>query len=501
MKIFDTGQIKEIDRYTIINEPVSSIELMERAAGACVEWIAGRFPTDRQFLIYCGPGNNGGDGLAIARLLHDKKYKNIKVVIPNTGIPFSADMNINLERLAGIPEIPIIRISPGMKLPVPDKGQIVIDALFGSGLSRPLEGLYSELVDAVNQSGCHTISIDMPGGLYGEDNTSNIGRIIKANDTITLQFPKRAFFYSENACYTGSWHIVDIGLHPEAIKATPANFFYLSREDISLKKREKFSHKGTFGNALLIAGSYGMTGASILAARACYASGAGLVTCHVPANCYPIVQVAVPEAVFSIDRSDSVFTAVEDYKNFSAVGVGPGIGTSNETADALEELIENTDKPVVIDADALNIISLRKSILGKLRPESILTPHPREFDRLFGECKSGFQRNMKQIEMAVKYRIIVVLKGAYTSVALPDGRCFFNSTGNPGMATAGSGDVLTGVILALITQGYDPADAAVTGPWIHGLAGDIAASVTGQTALTASIIVDNIGPAFKTIEV
>ena len=501
MKIFNTSQIKEIDEYTILHEPVSSIDLMERAANGCAIWLEKRFSFSEKFVVFAGPGNNGGDGLAIARLLMEKHFGNIKVFILNTGSPYSHDMRVNIERLHQA-KVDLYEISQSSDMPTIERSSIVIDALFGSGLSRPLEGMAAKIVEHINGSGCRVISVDIPSGLFGEDNSGNSGSIIQATYTLTFQFPKRAFFYSENSVYTGMWHVIDIGLHPEAILENKTSHHYLTFEDIAsrIMKRQLFSHKGNYGHGLLVAGSYGMTGAAILAAKACYMSGAGLVTCHVPERCYPIVQGAIPEAIFSMDRSPDIFTGIDAGKEYDALGTGPGLGTNEVTADALEELIERFRKPVIIDADALNIISVRKDLLDKLKPESIITPHPREFDRIFGECRSGYQRNMLQAEMAKKYGIIIVLKGAFTSVTMPDGSCYFNSTGNPGMATAGSGDVLTGIILALITQGYEPANAALIGPYVHGLAGDLAAEVTGYHALTASGIIDNLGKAFKKLE-
>ncbi|MBN2481879.1 MAG: NAD(P)H-hydrate dehydratase [Bacteroidales bacterium] len=499
MKVFDTAQIKEIDAYTIRHEPVASIDLMERAAKACAEWLEKEISRDAKFLVFTGPGNNGGDGWAIARLLVDRGFQHISVYHMIVGDAISADAGLNRQRLMEQGKAEINEIHHNSKLPEIEKSGIVIDALFGSGLSRPLSGLPASVVRHINAAGCRVIAVDIPSGLMGEDNTGNMpDHIICATDTLTFQFPKRSFFFQENERFTGRWHMLDIGLHPDAIGSTTTTFHYLEDQDVAnkIKSRPRFSHKGTFGNALLIAGSYGMMGAAILASKACLRSGTGLLTAHVPKLGYPVIQGVVPETIFSIDRSDLYFSGISSIETFNAVGVGPGIGTGTETSRALEALFGNSDKPMVIDADALNIIARMKGMLDMLPEDTIITPHPREFDRIFGESSSGYGRNLLQTEMAEKYHIIIVLKGANTSVALPDGTCFFNSTGNPGMATAGSGDVLTGIILSLLAQGYEPADAATLGPFVHGLAGDLAAADFGYHALIASDIINYLGKAF-----
>jgi ADP-dependent NAD(P)H-hydrate dehydratase / NAD(P)H-hydrate epimerase len=503
MKVFKTSQIREIDSYTIRNEPVSPADLMERAALGCVQWIEAHVPSQTPVTIFTGPGNNGGDGWAIARMLAERKFENILVFQLHTSVNMSPEAVLNRNRLIsqGIVPVQVIRTPSDLPPIAPDT--VIIDALFGSGLTRPLEGLAISVVEAINSSGCRVVSIDIPSGLMGEDNSGIPSQgIVRASDTLTFQFPKRSFFYAENQQYCGNWHVIPIGLHPEALEQQPALFFYTTIGDIShkLMKRPTFSHKGTFGHALLIAGSYGMMGAAILAARSCIRSGTGLLTTHVPKAGYPITQASVPESIYSIDPSEERFTRCPDLENFSALAAGPGIGIKPETAAALEDVIRNAKKPLVLDADALNILSLRPELLLYLPVNTIITPHPGEFDRLFGKVNTGFKRNELQIECSVKYKLIILLKGAYSSVTLPDGRCFFNSTGNPGMASAGSGDVLTGIVLSLLAQGYAAEDASIIAAFVHGLAGDLAAEVTGERGLTASDISDYLNEAFKKIE-
>jgi NAD(P)H-hydrate epimerase len=337
----------------------------------------------------------------------------------------------------------------------------------------------------------------------GENNTGNIPEnIIQADFTLTFQFPKISFFFAENEKYVGDWEVLPIRLHPEGIEQTLTNFFLTEGEDVQqiIQKRSRFGHKGTYGHALLIAGSYGKMGAAVLASKACLRSGAGLLTTHVPHLGYSIIQTAVPEAMASIDQHDSFFTEFPGLEQFTAVGVGPGINQKTNTKRALNELLEKSKVPLVIDADALNILAENKTWLEKLPENSILTPHPGEFKRLAGESETSYERLQKQISFSEKYKVIVVLKGAFTTVSTPGGKVYFNSSGNPGMATAGSGDVLTGIILGLLAQGISPENAAIAGVYLHGLAGDLAAQQNSEFALVAGDIIDYLRKAFITLK-
>jgi hydroxyethylthiazole kinase-like uncharacterized protein yjeF len=499
MKLFTSEQIRTIDRYTIEHEPIASIDLMERAAGQIAEWLTTNYDQRRSFSVFAGPGNNGGDGLAVARILSQKRCRvNINVV--RISDRFSNDAQVNYDRLNNTGFGGINNIHENDPMPSIAKDDIIIDAIFGSGLNRPADGFASYVIRFLNSLPNTRISIDIPSGLFGENNTDNVPEnIIRADVTLTLQFPPISFFYSENEQFTGKWVVLPIGLSPVAIKETPSPYNYIDPEDIRglLKKRKRFSHKGTYGNVLLIAGSYGMMGAAVLSARAALRTGSGLVTVHVPVRGYQIIQTAVPEALVSLDESESVFSCIPDLSAFSAIGVGPGLGSKANTQRALHDLIKKTKVPPVIDADGLNILTANKEWLKILPEGTVLTPHPREFERLAGKAGSAYQRNNMQIEFAKKYNLIVVLKGAYTATAMPDGTCYFNSTGNPGMATAGSGDVLTGMILSLLGQGYSPANSALIGVYLHGLAGDLAAANSSEESVIAGDIIDNIGKAFN----
>lgn len=503
MKLFRTNQIKDIDAFTIQNEPVASIALMERAAGTIAEWIAQKYPTSKPVKLFAGPGNNGGDAWAVARLLADKGFNRLNLFLLNTADRISRDSEINRKRLDEQNIVKFFEIFDEKNFPHIDTEDLIVDGLFGSGLTRPLEGLAARLVKHINHSHAQVVAIDIPSGLFGEDNSKNIREnIIQANYTLTFQFPKISFFFAENDEFIGEWQVMPIGLHPEIIDKTPSEYFFITQADVknTIQKRKKFSHKGDCGHALLIAGSYGMMGAAVIASKACLRGGAGLVTTHVPRLGVNIVQSAVPESLTSIDQSEIMFTEFPETGKFNAVAVGPGIGTNESTSGAFKKLLESSGKPLIIDADALNILGQNREWMKFIPKNSILTPHPKEFERIAGQTKNSFERNKKQMELAQELSVFIVLKGAHTAIACPDGQCWFNSTGNPGMATAGSGDALTGILLSLLAQGYSPHQAAIAGVLLHGLAADLAVVHCGEYSLIATDIIDYLGKAFLKIQ-
>lgn len=497
MKLFATKQIAEIDKYTIEHEPIADVDLMERAALQMTNWLVQRFSTEQKLVFLCGPGNNGGDALAMARQMADFDYE-CEVYILSLGKELKGSPAINCERLKKQGKVKLYLLKTIAELPDLEESTVIIDGLFGSGLSRPLEGLPAEIIKKINQQKNIIVAIDIPSGLMGEDTGDNMTHIIRADYTLTLQFPKISFLFAENEQYVGEWEYLPIGLHPQGIENIETDYFLLENKDIAkrLPLRSKFDHKGIYGHALLIAGSYGKMGAAILASKACLKAGAGLLTVHIPHIGYQIIQTTVPEAMASIDRHDSIFTEVPDLTNFSAIGIGPGLDKKQNTEKAFCELLEKTKVPMIIDADGLNILANHPEWLEKLPEGTILTPHPGEFRRLVDKSQNSFQAIQKQINFSKKYNCVIVLKGAHTSITTPNGTTFFNSTGNPGMATAGSGDVLTGIILGLLAQGLTSIDAALTGVYIHGLAGDIAANKKSEYSLIAGDIVDNLGKAF-----
>jgi len=501
MKILNSKQIRECDAYTIANEPILSIDLMERASKQLFTWITKNFSDSDEFLVLVGTGNNGGDALALSRLLFRSGYVNIRVCLLQISKTPSKDYKINLKRLKEINDIEIIELKQNDHFPKACDKTIVIDGIFGSGLSRPVTGYWADLINHVNKYSNNIISIDIPSGVYCDGNTGNTGAKIKATTTLTFQFPKMSSLFADNQEYFGKWYALDIGLHQDFFKKVHVNHFLLDKNDIKelIKKRRTFDHKGIFGHALLIAGSYCKNGAAILSAKGCLRSGVGLLTVHVPESGREIIQTAVPEAMVHIDESEIGYNEPAFLNKFAAIGVGPGIGTKKSVQNALFKLLENYKGNMVIDADAINILSANKKWFKLLNKNIILTPHPGEFDRLTHKHNSAYERFVTQCKFTKKHKAIVALKGAYTSITAPNCDVFFNSTGNPGMATAGSGDVLTGVILSLLAQGYSPVNATKAGVFLHGLAGDIAAYETGFEALIASDIINNLGKAFKNI--
>jgi ADP-dependent NAD(P)H-hydrate dehydratase / NAD(P)H-hydrate epimerase len=500
MKILTAEQIREADSYTITQEPISSIDLMERAAEACTYWIMEHFPKETCFLVICGMGYNGGDGLAISRLLLDKGY-NVETMIVPFFSKMSADFSANKKRLENAKGALIKEIKEATDITI-SRNVVIIDAILGSGLSKLVEGDLAEVIQKINALHQPVISIDMPSGLAMEDNTGfDKENIIRASFTLTFETPKLSFMFADNAENVGEFYILDIGIDKKflAEQKSPNNWVTRDMVGQMLKPRARFSHKGTYGHALLIAGSYGKMGAAILGAKSCLRAGVGLLTTHIPKCGYQILQTSVPEAMVVPDEEELEFSGMKDFSKFNAIGIGPGIGMSEKTAKGLKMLIQQANVKMVFDADALNILSENKTWLSFLKPGSVITPHPGEFARLAGKSDSAFEAYTKQRDFAVKYRIYVVLKGAYTSIATPDGEVYFNSTGNPGMATAGSGDTLTGIILGLLAQGYTSRQAAILGVYIHGLAGDIAAEEWGETALIAEDITNSLGRAFQNI--
>lgn len=499
IKIFATEKIKDLDQYTIQHEPISSHDLVERAASIFMHEFCRRYSKQTRIVIFAGQGNNGADALAIARLLIEEGY-NVETVLFNPTDHLSFDCELNKQRLLKIENIEFTEVIADFAPPALSNRDVVIDGLFGSGLNRPLTGGFAAVVNYLNQSDATIVSIDIPSGLFGEDNRNNNPEaIIHANVTLSFQFPKLAFMLSENYPYVGEWKILDIGIHPEIVYNTPCPYVYVTEEDVSsiFQPRNKFAHKGSFGHALLIAGSRGKMGAALLSSKACLRSGVGLLTVHIPQRGEQPFQSALPEAMLSFDPHKEFFTLLPDITNFSAIGIGPGLGQHLESAAALERLLQLSSKPLVIDADAINLIASNLTLINRIPERSILTPHIKEFDRIAGVSTNDFERLMKAQSFAAEHKLTLVLKGAYTAICTSEGNVYFNSTGNPGMATGGSGDVLTGVILGLLAQGHEPETAAVAGVFIHGTAGDLAAMYRSEESIIAGDITEMLGKAFK----
>jgi ADP-dependent NAD(P)H-hydrate dehydratase / NAD(P)H-hydrate epimerase len=494
LKILSTKQIKALDACTIEQEPIQSIDLMERACRAFVTWFTQHIDASKKIGIVCGPGNNGGDGLGIARMLKEWGYP-VKIWVVKGNAPESSDFKLNLQRVNGSVEINEI-VSESDQGLFSDR-DVVIDAIFGSGLSRPADGIYAQAIRCINQTDALRVAVDIPSGLMADSPSS--GDIVRADYTVSFQLPKLAFLLPQSFQFTGECIIVDIGLSKKFVREAETSFYQSTKKAVSkiLKKRSKFDHKGTFGHSLIIAGSYGKMGAAVLASRAALRAGTGLLTVHIPQKGYEVLQTAVPEAMAEADKHPEFATELGDLSKYNSLGIGPGLGQNSDTVTMMKKALEKFGKPVVIDADGLNILAANRESFHLVPPGSILTPHPKEFERLVGAWKNDFERLEKQKQLAATLKSVIILKGAYTSIAAPDGVVYFNSTGNPGMATGGTGDVLTGILTGLLAQQYSARDAAILGVYVHGLSADLIAQEKGIHGLIASDLVDFLPMAFK----
>jgi len=498
MQILSGEQTRQWDAYTITNEPITSEQLMFRASMTFVNWFIEKFPdVDQPIYIFCGTGNNGGDGLVIANQLHRRFYK-VHIFHCEVSPKNSPDFNYYFHKLPKKQELVIHTIQKEDTFPPIPSNAIAIDALFGTGLNKAVEGYWAQLINHLNQNASTKIAVDMPSGVFADQPTDSIS--IQADYTFSFERPKLAFFLAENESRIGEWEVAPIGLKPSFLSKVKSSYHALDFNKAAslVRGRNKFSHKGTFGHCMIIAGSHGKVGAAILSAKACLRSGTGLVTIHAPECAYPILQSNIPEAMVSVDWHSYYISGVPEVDKYDSIGVGCGIDTRENTVIVLEKLLSNYNQPLVLDADALNIISQQAHLLKQVPKNSILTPHPGEFKRLFGEQANDFERLEVLQKTAQEYEIYIVLKGANTCIACPDGNLYFNTTGNPGMATAGSGDVLTGIISGFLAQGYSSQDAALLGVYLHGLAGDIAVEdLSSWEALIAGDIVEHLGEAFR----
>ena len=471
LPLLTSPQIREADAYTIVHEPIASIDLMERAAKAFVGWFINHFPDKKQTIsIYCGTGNNGGDGLAIARMLGDHHYKHVDIKIAPFSSKSSADFDINLGRLKS-PAISITEINKGDDLPQ-ESSEIIIDALLGSGLNKPLTGDFERLVTYLNKLNKTVVAVDVPAGFLSEGETDPKATVLKADLVITFQQPKINFLLPESGPYIKCWEAVNIGINEQFIRSLNSPYQLVEEKDIrnKLKPRQKFSNKGTYGHALIVAGQPETMGAALLCSSACAHAGAGLTTACVPQSGLIALNSHQPE-IMAIVRHENEPPEI-DWTKFNTIAIGPGLGKDDDALNLLTSILKNYDKPIVIDADALNMLSANPGLWEHVPAGSILTPHVKEFDRLFGEHKNWWQRLETGQKKACEHKIYIVLKNDYTITVTPDEKLFFNSSSNAAMASGGMGDVLTGVIAALLAQKYAPEDACIIGNYIHGKAGD-----------------------------
>lgn len=489
MKILTAHQIREADRFTIEKEPISSIHLMERASSAIAQWISNHIHVHIPLLFLVGKGNNGGDGLAVARMLHHSGYKCF-VYIAFDETALSEENLINLKRLpADIPKISFDEIGN-----IPQE-TIIIDALLGTGVKGRIKEPLISLIKKVTELNNCVVSIDLPSGMKSEFGNRN-QLILKADKTLTLEFPKLAMLLPEAGEYCGEMHIIPIGLDKRYFQTAETSYLFITENYVQqqLKSRHKFGHKGTYGHALLVCGSKGMIGAAVLATGAALRSGCGLLTTHLPLEDRLSVQTIFPSAMLCLDNKNYFSQLPPNLEKYNAIGVGCGLGLHDETKNAFEHLLKSADVPMVIDADALNILAKKKELQKFVPENSVLTPHPGELKRLVGEWSDEEEKIKLVTKFSASLKSVILVKGAYTMIVLPNGIVYFNPTGNPGMAKGGSGDVLTGFITGLLARGYSSEQAAILGVYFHGLAGDKAAEKYGKEGMNSFDLIGYLNP-------
>lgn len=494
MKILTAKSIRLADEFTIKYKPISSVELMENAASSCADWIFQNCKHHNAFAVFCGNGNNGGDGFAIARMLYLKGF-DVNVFIDFSNDKRSQDAQINYSRLKEISGISINDFNDFDSNKLNDE-TVIIDALFGTGLSRKLEGNYAKLVNQLNYLKQRKISIDIPSGLFADIISEEDQIVLKADYTLTFQFWKRSFLHPETGKFAGKVIVFDIDLSKEFIEKVATDYLVIDYEIIknTFKERTDFSHKGSYGKAIIVGGSYGKIGAAVLATKSALKTGAGLTFTVAPDCGYEILQTTNPEAMFIYGGEKYVeeIPLQED----AVYGIGPGLDKDISTRKALLEFLKQVSQPLLLDADALNIISENKENINLIPKNSVITPHPKEFERLFGSSENSFQRLELAREKAKEYQIFIVLKDHHTQIINPEGTVYYNITGNSGLAKGGSGDILAGIITSLLAQKYSPHDACILGVWMHGKAADFAAEKFSKEAMLPTDVIDELGNVF-----
>ncbi|MFH4969112.1 NAD(P)H-hydrate dehydratase [Gaetbulibacter sp. M240] len=500
MKIFSKEQIYEADQQTLKNQGISSTELMDRAGSQIFNWIHLRMQGAQVPIhVFCGIGNNGGDGLVLTQHLISHGY-NVTTYIVNYSHKRSKDFLVNYDKVKSMTKSWPIVLEDKSSFPEMNQDDIIVDAVFGIGLNRPVIGWVKGLFMHFRKSKAFTLSIDVPSGLFLEQPVKDDDAVVWAGYTLSFASPKLVFFLPATAKFTQQWEVLDIGLDQDYLMSVETEADLIGKHEVLplYIPREKFSHKGTFGHSLIIGGSYGKIGAVILSSRAALCAGSGLVSAYVPKCGYIPLQSAFPEAMVLTDIDDNEITDISFDMEPTVIGIGMGLGTSPNTMDAFEAFLQNNKTPLVIDADALNILAKRKALLKLLPLHSIFTPHPKELERLIGTWSDDFEKLKKVKAFSKKYRAVIVLKGAHTITVFQD-KLYINTTGNPGLATAGSGDVLTGIITGLLAQGYSALAAAIFGVYLHGKAADIAVENFGYQSLTASHVIDYLGKAYLSL--
>lgn len=497
MKIFSASQIKACDAYTIRASNITSIELVERAASACATFIQNNYSLDTPFVLLCGMGNNGADGLALARMLKQSGYA-IKVFLLQHSEETSPENKANLNLLLRINASMVEYMPVNSFLADLPVQAVIVDAILGTGLSRPLDGWLAEFIQHLNHFPNRKIAIDIPSGMPADTLPNEGTAMVSAQQTLSFQLYKRSFLHPETAVFCGEIYLLDIDLHPTFIEATHTHYQTIESEKLQgfLKKKKAFSYKNEHGHAFIIGGSKGKGGAVLMATSAALRSGAGLVTSCIPEFSATAFQVIAPEAMSHISGNDFIEN-IEHYEAATAIGIGVGMGTEAATIEAFTTFVAGCNTPCVFDADALNILAEHQELMNKIPPNSILTPHVGECDRLFGKSENSMQRVELVRMQAMRYNVCIVLKGHRTVIVAPNGDCFYNTNGNAGMAKAGSGDVLTGIITGILAQGYNALQAALLGVYLHSVSGDIAAEQLGQQAMNATDLIQHLSAAWQ----
>jgi hydroxyethylthiazole kinase-like uncharacterized protein yjeF len=497
MKLFSKEQIYQGDAFTAKAQNITSTELMERAGIQIFNWLHMRMQGAQVPIhIFCGIGNNGGDGLVVARHLVEHGY-NVKTYIINFSKTRSKDFLINYEALKNKTKDWPVMLDDDQNFPEIHPNDIIIDAVFGIGINRPIDDWVISLFNHFRTSKAFVLSVDVPSGLETDKVPKNPESVVNAGYTLSFQTPKLVFFLPDTEKYTVQWEALDIGIDEKFLRDTETEVELIGKNEVlpMYQPREKFSHKGQFGHALLIGGSFGKIGAVTLATKAVLSAGAGKVTAFIPKCGYTILQTALPEAMVLCDKDENKISEITLDFEPTVIGIGPGLGQDDKTKNALQAFLNLNKRPLVIDADAINILAKEESLL-KLLPElSILTPHPKELERLIGKWTDDFDKLKKAKNFVKLYKVILVIKGANTIIVFND-KLFVNTTGNPGLATAGTGDVLTGVITGLIAQGYDALQASLFGVYLHGKSADIMVEDKGYQSLLASHVIDGLPLAF-----
>ena len=497
MKIFSKEQIYEGDKLTAKKQEITSTDLMERAASQIFNWMHLRMQGAQVPIhVFCGIGNNGGDGLVLGRHLITHGY-NVKMYVVNYSDTRSKDFLINYDRIKNVSKEWPLLLTDADELPEIKPDDIIVDAIFGIGLNRPVVDWVKILFQHLKASKAFTLAIDLPSGLFPDRVPESDKDVVWATHTLSFQTPKLIFFLPDTAKYTVQWEVLDIGIDAEYLHTTLTDYELIGKMEMLpvYQPRQKFSNKGSYGHALIVGGSYGKIGAVTLASRAALAAGVGLVTAYVPKCGYTPLQASFPEAMVLTDANEEILTNIEFSIQPNVIAFGVGVGTEEKTITAFENFLKNNTTPLVVDADGINILAKKKELLKLLPEQTVLTPHPKELERLIGKWDGDFDKLEKTKALSKKYNLVIVIKGANTITVYQD-KGYVNTTGNPGLATAGTGDVLTGIITGLIAQGYEPLVAALFAIYLHGKSADIAVEDLGYQSLIASHVIETLGEAY-----